>query len=155
MSVYRRFPQQQDPSFITTNTHERRRIFGTAAACELLIQVMYAALAETATPLLAFAVMPDHVHLIVAPSAVSVSRTMQLIKGRFSREYNRRATASGPIWQSRFQDRVLATDAALSAAIEYVHNNPVAAGLADTPEDYGYSSANGKYGTELERYLSG
>ena len=155
MSIYRRFPQQQDPSFITTNAHERRRIFAAPGACELVIQIMYAALAETATPLLAFAVMPDHVRLIVVPEKVDISKTMQLVKGRFAREYNLRHSATGSVWQTRFHERTLSTEAALSSAVEYVHNNPVVTGLAEKPEDYPFSSANERFKTDLEDYLGG
>jgi hypothetical protein len=37
--------------------------------------------------------------------------------------------------------------------MEYVHNNPVAAGFAQKPEDYPWSSANDRYATDLGAYF--
>ena len=155
MSVYRRFSREGNPSFITTNTHARRTTFASAATCDLFISIMYAALRETRTQLLAFAVMPDHVHLIIVAGAADISKTMQLIKGRFAREYNLRVKGTGAVWQTRFHESTLATEPALGSAIEYVHNNPVAAGLVEEPEDYPFSSANDRFDTDLEDYLGG
>ena len=154
MSLYRRFNSERLPSFVTTNTRERRGIFKAAGACELLVRTVYAVRAETAFHLLAFAIMPDHVHLIVVPStSEGLGRVMQLIKGRFSRAYNTTAGRTGAVWQSRYHERTLRSEAALFRAIEYVHNNPVAARLASAPEKYRWSTAHEKFVTDLDDYL--
>lgn len=154
MSLYRRFPSHGQPSFITTNTHERRYIFTDRAAFRLLVHIIYQARAEAPFQLLAFAIMPDHFHLILA-TEVPLGRIIQLVKGRFARNYNVNRRTTGPVWQPRYHERMLSSEAALSAAIEYVDNNPVAARLCDTPEDYAWSSASGNFEIDLERFLSG
>jgi len=78
---------------------------------------------------------------------------MQLIKGRFSRAYNTMTARTGALWQNRYHERTLRTEAALFRAMEYVHNNPVAARLASVPEKYRWSTANGKFVTDLDDYL--
>ena len=154
MSLYRRFDPEGLPCFVTTNTRERRGIFNVAGTCELLVRTVYAVRAEATFHLLSFAIMPDHVHLIVVPStSEGLGRVMQLIKGRFSRAYNTTAGRTGAVWQSRYQERTLRSEAALFRAIEYVHNNPVAARLATVPENYGWSTASGKFVTDLQEYL--
>ena len=153
MSVYRRFPTENMPSFITTNTYERRRVFSSPQACDLLVDTLYDVLSETQTQLLAFAIMPDHLHAIVVAGLAGLPKAVQLIKGRFSRAHNLGAHTSGPVWQGRYHERTLLTEAALFAAIEYVHLNPVNADLAQTPEDYPFSSANARFQTHLEEYL--
>lgn len=153
MSVYRRFPTEHMPSFITTNTHERRRIFTSPPACDLILRTLYDVLSETRTQLLAFAIMPDHLHAIVVAGPGGLPRAVQLIKGRFSRAYNLGAHRSGPVWQGRYHERTLLTEAALFAAIEYVHLNPVNADLVETPEGYPFSSANPQFRTDLEEYM--
>ncbi len=60
MSLYRRFTTENLPSLVTTNTSDRRSIFASAFACELLIQILYDVRAESDFQLLAFAIMPDH-----------------------------------------------------------------------------------------------
>jgi len=41
----------------------------------------------------------------------------------------------------------------LYGAIEYVHNNPVVAELASDPENYAWSTATGKFVTDLHEHL--
>jgi putative transposase len=46
----------------------------------------------------------------------------------------------GYIWQQSFYDRVIQSDVQLSNEINYMHYNPVRAGLVDSPRDYEFSS---------------
>lgn len=153
MSLYRRFETEGQPSFITTNTHERRPIFSFATACDLLVKTIYDVRRETAFKLLAFAVMQDRLHMILVPPAGQLGRVVQLIKGRFARVFNQQRGRTGPVWQSRYHERTLVTEAALARAMEYVANNPVAAGMVDTREQYRWSSADGRYETDLAGFF--
>ena len=153
MSLYRRFDTSSQPSFITTNTQGRRPIFSSSNACELLIRTLYDVRNEMAFQLLAFAVMPEHAHIILVTPPDQLGRVIQLIKGRFARSYNQRMGKTGAVWQSRYHERTLLSERALSNAIEYVHVNPVVAGLADRPEQYPWSSANERYVTDLSSYF--
>jgi hypothetical protein len=45
------------------------------------------------------------------------------------------------LWKDRFDDLVIDSEQTLRVKIEYIHNNPVRAGLASNPEDWKYSSA--------------
>jgi REP element-mobilizing transposase RayT len=45
------------------------------------------------------------------------------------------------LWMDRFDDIVIHDDAMLVTKVEYIHNNPVKAGLVAAPEDWYYSSA--------------
>jgi putative transposase len=97
--------------------------------------------------LYAWVVMPDQVHLVLrVPDTSTLGRVMQFIKGRFANRYNQFCGWRGTIWQSRYHARVLRNGRALNAAIGYVHANPVAGGLASSPEEFAWSSA---------RHLSG
>jgi hypothetical protein len=41
----------------------------------------------------------------------------------------------------RFDDEVIQNEAMLLTKLDYIHNNPVKAGLVENPEDYRFSSA--------------
>ncbi len=153
MSIYRRFDSEHLPSFVTTNTDERRRIFADTPACGLLVRIMYEVRSETRFRLLAFTIMPNHLHLILEPPTSGLSKAVQLIKGRFAHAYNKRAGRAGAVWQSRFHERTLRSESALFRAIEYVHQNPVAARLAPEAEGYPWSTANGRYERDFLDYL--
>lgn len=45
------------------------------------------------------------------------------------------------LWTARFDDEVIRNPEMLIAKLEYIHNNPVKAGLVEEPQEYRYSSA--------------
>jgi len=96
----------------------------------MLLEVMGEVRRDTGFELHAWVVMPDHLHFIIQLRGPSkLGRVMQLIKGRFANRYNKVTGSGGNLWQSRYHARVLRSERALNAAIEYVHANPVVAGL--------------------------
>ena len=110
--------------------------------------------AELGFALLAYVVMPDHVHLILVPGpAAGLGRIMQFVKGRFARLWNAQQGSSGSVWQARYYESAVRTEVQLARWLQYIDYNPVRAGLASSPEDYPYCSAGGKLATDLEAYL--
>jgi len=55
---------------------------------------------------------------------------------------NQRRGADGELWQPRFFDRALRTVKEYNEKVEYIHLNPVRAGLVSHPEDCRWSSYN-------------
>ena len=53
-------------------------------------------------------------------------------------EYNDRKRK---FWMKRFDDQVIRTQKMFYTKLNYIHNNPVKAGLVNCPEEYRYSSA--------------
>jgi REP element-mobilizing transposase RayT len=86
--------------------------------------------------ILAWAVLSNHFHLAVRTSAIPLSRTMKHLQGTYSRTFNRRWRRSGPLWQSRYQARLVEDQQYLDQVIIYIHLNPVRAGLVDDSADY-------------------
>jgi len=156
MSVWKRFHGHGLPSLITTNVTDRRPIFASRPAAEMLLQVIDEVRRETGFKLLAFVIMPDHMHLVLALAGQTIcGRVMQLIKGRFANRYNRSAGQTGRLWQERYHERALRSERELVAAIEYVHQNPVKAGMVRDAECFLWSSANPTQVTDLDDWLSG
>jgi len=84
----------------------------------------------------AWAILSNHYHIAVRTSAIPLSRSMHRVQGGFARGFNRRWRRSGPLWQSRYQARVIDTQGYLDQVIVYIHLNPVRAGLTKDPIDY-------------------
>ncbi len=93
--------------------------------------------------LLAYCVMPNHVHLVLelaesssnlesrAPfAAYPLSRVLKRIKGRTAREANQLLHRQGSFWHHGSYDHVVRDGRELERIIWYVINNPVKAGLA-------------------------
>ena len=126
--------------FITTGTHNRRRLFQVERNAALLL--------ETIDHYRASYLLHAYV-VIVTPTDITLERTMQLIKGGFSH----RLASKLPVWQRGFTDHRIRDAADYNIRRNYLHQNPVSARLSDNIESYPFSSANPKL--RLDEYLSG
>ena len=141
------------PYFVTFITYKRHPLFRDDGAARLFLDTLFTLRVELSFLLLAHSVMPDHIHLVIVPHAdVGLARTMQYIKGRFSRLHNDRTGGRGQVWQGRYYETAVRDEAALLRRVDYVEANPVKAGLATVPEMYPFSSAAGDH-RDLEAYL--
>ncbi len=108
--------------------------------------------------------MPDHLHLLVwwdkeEKPELNISRVMNPIKTMITKRIKRRLFYSGGIkymgrladvgqptrrpfrlWQPGFYDFNIYSEAKLLEKLDYMHNNPVTAGLVSSSECYKWSS---------------
>jgi REP element-mobilizing transposase RayT len=85
-----------------------------------------------------YVIMPDHVHFFCASelNAKPLPRFMQLWKQWTSKRLIRELSFTIPVWETEFFDHVLRSDESYSEKWNYVHDNPVRAGLAAHAEDW-------------------
>lgn len=76
-----------------------------------------------------WALMTNHVHLLVQTGAVPLARVMQRLNGGFARGFNRRAERKGYLLQDRYKSRLVLDDADLMGVLRYVLRNPLGGGL--------------------------
>ena len=89
----------------------------------------------------AYCLMKNHVHFIVVPSLIdSLPKTFKQVNRLYSVYFNNKKEQTGHLWQNRYYSCVL-DEAHFMAAVRYVENNPVRAGIANKAEDYQWSSA--------------
>ncbi len=89
----------------------------------------------------AYCLMPNHVHLILAPEDEGgLRRALGEAHRRYTREINQREGWRGYLWQGRFASFPM-DEAHLLACARYVELNPVRARLVERPEDWRWSSA--------------
>ena len=121
--------------FVTTRIkHEGR--FLTEHEAEIVMNTILDSSTRKEIILYAYVVMPNHVHILIKPVTCGISKTMQLIKGRSSRQIN-----EGNFWQKGFFDFGVLTKEKFREKFNYIHFNPVKGGLVKEAEDYKYSSA--------------
>jgi REP element-mobilizing transposase RayT len=98
--------------------------------------------------LLAWVVMPNHLHVLFEPFPLwTVAKTVASWK-RFTarkilderRENGEAAIAA--VWQREYWDRYIRNQAHFIQTIQYIHMNPVKAALATSPELWPWSSAS-------------
>jgi putative transposase len=147
--------------YITTVVYDRLPIF----TCPSFITPLYDSLNyyrhKQEFKLLGYVIMPDHIHLILWPfGQATVSEIMRDYKKFTSRRIIRQAeveqmgawTAAfeqagqqtgrsrNKVWQDSYWDVNIYTERFLRQKLNYVHRNPVRAGLVEMPEEYVYSS---------------
>jgi putative transposase len=130
---------------------------------EQLARTLDTAGEECQFELVAFVFMPDHVHLLVAPSGPdpAIDRYLAKIKQPFSKWVKQQLTDSESTLLDRLTiqerpgktcfrfwqegpgyDRNLSTPTVIEAAIDYIHLNPVRRGLVKRAVDWRWSSAS-------------
>ena len=88
-----------------------------------------------------YAVMGNHVHLLITPR-VQVPKLMQSLKRFTAREGNRILGLTGrPFWQDESYDRLVRNETEYRRIARYIEMNPVNAGIAATPQEFPWSSA--------------
>jgi REP element-mobilizing transposase RayT len=91
--------------------------------------------------LIAYCLMPTHYHLLVYLKTSQLSkRIMQPLGVSYAKAINRQQNRVGPLFQGPFRAKLVDRDAYLSHLTRYIHLNPVAAGLVDSPAGWRYSS---------------
>ena len=93
--------------------------------------------------LTAWVFLPDHWHCICAPVyPITISLAMKSVKQSSMSAVNQWRGTEGELWQPRFFDRALRTVKEYNEKVEYIHLNPVRAGLVSGAEDWRWSSYN-------------
>jgi putative transposase len=90
----------------------------------------------------AWVVMPNHVHLLIAPLAPMAAIT-KAIKGSTARQANRLLGRTGEyFWQDESFDHWIRDDAEFARVKKYIERNPVAAGLVREESLWPWSSVS-------------
>jgi putative transposase len=122
--------------FLTFCTFQRRPYFLDADTAALALRHFRRTARAERFALLAYCVMPDHVHLLVQGTAGDsdlrsfVKRTKQS-SGQVYAGMN-----DSRLWDEGFHDRLLRKDTDLREVARYIVWNPVRAGLAASPGEY-------------------
>jgi REP element-mobilizing transposase RayT len=83
----------------------------------------------------AWALMPNHVHLVIQSSHGGLSRLMARLNTGYARSFNLRHDRVGYLFQNRFKSRPVEDEADMIGLVAYVIRNPLVANLARSPRD--------------------
>jgi len=90
--------------------------------------------------LVAWCIMPNHVHVLIEPQeAYSVTSIVHSWKSYTAHKANRLLGLAGRFWMPDYFDRYIRDRNHLAAALRYIVENPVRAGLTDNPEKWEWS----------------
>ena len=128
---------------MTTKTVGGRNLLQSDRNAGLLVDVLRRCVAQKRFSVLDFVIMPNHLHLLIALDAtMTVEKAMQFVKGAFSFRLRSEFGYRGEIWQRGFSDARVHTAEAVAKCRQYIAQNPVRAGLADTDGNFPWCFAS-------------
>jgi putative transposase len=139
MTRLRRIETRDRIFFVTTNLGRNIAVF-SPAECDLVLQAIADQRQRRNFLLFGFVVMPTHVHLLFPPHNKDLVGAMRDLKSRTGYDLARMRDVRGPIWQERYFDTIIRRVRNFRQKLEYIHRNPVEAGLVKNPEDWSWSS---------------
>ena len=128
--------------FVTSSTYQRRDLFRAEPLARLFLQTLYKYRRAGKFQMHAFVLMPDHFHLLITlGKEVTLERALQLIKGGFSHAAKAELGCGLEIWERGFTDHRIRDARDFEHHQEYIHQNPVVAGIVPIAAEYRYGSA--------------
>ena len=91
-------------------------------------------LLETRTSCFAWALIPNHFHLLLQTGSVPISQVMKRLLTGYAITFNRRHNRHGHLFQNRYKSILCQEDPYLLELVRYIHLNPLRAKLVP---DYG------------------
>lgn len=149
--------------FVTTTVMNFNPVFSLGKQYNnILIDSLKYQINEHKANLYSYVIMHHHIHLIIYfPEGESLIDFMRDFKKFTSTQIRKQLEADNNIdqinklrinskgyknqvfklWMDRFDDLIITNDDTFQQKIDYIHMNPVRAGLVNNPEDWLYSSA--------------
>jgi putative transposase len=138
--------------FVTTTAHGWTPVFDDHSCAETVLGQLRDALIYYDVSAVGYVLMPTHLHMLlgfrhienlsrfmhsfkilssksVAPVVAHRLRQNLLVNGRFR------------LWKPRFDDLIITSEHQFQVKLDYIHNNPVKAGLVENACDWRNSSA--------------
>lgn len=125
-------PEIKQKYWATVGRREQQMLDNGYGSCLLASESVRAVVAATlhhhdgtSYRLIAYVIMPNHVHMLLCPAPdVSISTILHSIKRYSARQINLHAATSGPVWQRESFDRIVRSEEQLKHCISYIRSNP-------------------------------
>jgi putative transposase len=137
---------------------ERRRLFAEARDYERFQRLIWRVRRRIPVRLLAYALMPNHWHLVVWPSTpAELSQFMHRLTFLHAAgvRVRSRTVGLGHVYQGRYHAVVIDTATRYLRVMRYVEANPVRAGLVSSAEQWRWSSISERARPEGRRIVDG
>lgn len=137
------YPRLQYPGalfHVMTRGNERRRTFRANRDYRHFLTLLGEAVEKFRWILYTYALMPNHVHLLLQLTEANFSIGMHWLDCEYAKYFNRRYGRVGHFFQGRPYAPLVEKDAYFLTLLRYIALNPVEANLCARPEDYQWSA---------------
>ena len=107
----------------------RSPIFLADDHCGLFLSLVEETVARHGLEVHAYALMPNHYHLLVRSRHGNLSEAMRHLNGSYTRRVNRLHRWDGPVFRGRYRSQLVEDESALPVVLAYIHLNPLRANL--------------------------
>jgi REP element-mobilizing transposase RayT len=125
---------------VITRGNQKQDIFKDAADYQKYLLLLASYKNRTACRIYAYALMRNHVHLLTEMRDIPLSKFMQGLNQTYTMYYNRRYRTIGHLFQGRYKAILCDKETYLLGLLKYIHQNPLRAKIAETLDDYPWSS---------------
>ncbi|HZK12604.1 MAG TPA: transposase [Atribacterota bacterium] len=87
-----------------------------------------------------YVLMNTHFHLLLKTDEANLSQAMQFLNSSYAHWFNFRHIRKGHLFQDRYKSHLILSPLYLYNVASYISQNPVEAGIVDSPEEYKWSS---------------
>jgi len=113
---------------------DRTKIFRSGADRKDFLNRLSNLCREGALTVYAWALMPNHFHLLARTGNQGLSKSMRRLLTGYVVSFNRRHKRYGHLFQNRYKSIICEDDPYLLELTRYIHLNPLRAGVVDTIE---------------------
>ena len=146
------------PQFFTATIHKWNNLLKDDESKDIIVDCLKFLVSENRVEVSAFVIMSNHVHIIWQPlQHYTLTQIQTSFTTHTSKRIMKKLSESKPglleeikvnkydrkhqVWKRESLSVELFTEKIFMQKLNYIHQNPVAAGLVTNPEEYKYSSA--------------
>ena len=120
--------------------NNKSSIFNNKPDKEFYLQVLLEAKKKFDLKIYAYALMTNHIHLLIETPQANISDAMKYLNWPYSCYFNKTHNMTGHLFESRYKAKLVQKNKYLLALIRYIHFNPLKAGLCKSINTYQWSS---------------
>jgi REP element-mobilizing transposase RayT len=130
--------------------YEKSFIFKDDKEKQHLLDILTRASAKYDFTIHAYAIMGNHYHILAETSGPNLSRVMHYVNMRYGKYYNIRHNRKGYVFERRYKAFIIQKGEAVKRQVQYIHMNPIRAGIESVLGTYKWTSHNCYIGQDKE-----
>jgi putative transposase len=127
--------------FLTASTYMRRERFRDARTCAMTTEQLLRACRKHAFQIIAYVLMPDHVHVLIQGLHDDSDFLKWLNLFRQLSGYREKQRTNHQLWEEGYWDYTLRDEESVAGIASYIVWNPVEAKLVARPDLYPYTGS--------------